>query len=80
MSNLDSAVVNLSSVDLTASEKALLSKGLNICPRTKSYGKGKLVKDTEAVNRRVRLKSNFADHGDSSSQEKDPDAIPRSDL
>ena len=39
--NLDSVVVNLSSAELTESEKSLLSKGLNFCPRPKSYDKGK---------------------------------------
>ena len=32
VTNLDSVVVNLSSAELTESEKSLLSKGLNFCP------------------------------------------------
>ena len=77
--NLDSVVVNLSSAELKESEKSLLSKGLNFCPRPKSYDKGKLVEDTKAFTRRMRLKSHFADHSDSRSQEKYPDFIPKSD-
>ena len=77
--NLDSVVVNLSSAELTESEKSLLSKGLNFCPRPKSYDKGKLVEDTKAFTRRMRLKSHFADRSDSRSQEKYPDFIPKSD-
>ena len=77
--NLDSVVVNLSSAELTESEKSLLSKGLNFCPRPKSYDKGKLVEDTKAFTRRMRLKSHFADRSDSRSREKYPDFIPKSD-
>ena len=77
--NLDSVVVNLSSAELTESEKSLLSKGLNFCPRPKSYDKGKLVEDTKAFTRCMRLKSHFADRSDSRSQEKYPDFIPKSD-
>ena len=79
VTNLDSVVVNLSSAELTESEKSLLSKGLNFCTRPKSYDKGKLVEDTQAFTRRMRLKSHFADRGDSHSQEKYPDFIPKSD-
>ena len=41
-------VVNLSSVDLTESENRLLSKGLDFCPRPKSYDRGNLLHDTKA--------------------------------
>ena len=79
VTNLDSVVVNLSSAELTESEKSLFSKGLNFCTRPKSYDKGKLVEDSKAFTRRMRLKSHFADRGDSHSQEKYPDFIPKSD-
>ena len=78
VTNLNSVVVNLSSPELTESEKSLLSKGLNFCPQPKSYDKGKLVEDTKAFTRRMRLKSHFADHSDSPSEEKYPDFIPKS--
>ena len=79
VTNLDSVVVNFSSAKLTESEKSLLSKCLNFCPRPKSYDKGKLVEDTKAFTRRMRFKPRFANHGDSHSQEKYPDFIPKSD-
>ena len=55
----DNVVVNLSSVELTQPEKALLSRGIGFCPRPKSYDRGKLIEDNLAFNRRLRLKSNF---------------------
>ena len=79
VTNLESVVVNLSSAELTESEKSLLSKGLNFCPKPKSYDKGKLVEDTKAFTRRMKLKSHFADRGGSHSQEKYTSFIPRSD-
>ncbi|MCG8049354.1 MAG: hypothetical protein N0E48_27815, partial [Candidatus Thiodiazotropha endolucinida] len=38
----DVTVINLSSVELSDSEKSLLSKGLGFCPRPKSYDRGSL--------------------------------------
>ena len=55
----DNFVVNLSSHDLNESEKSLLSKGLGFCPRPKGYDRGKLIEDTLAFSRRMRLKSHF---------------------
>ena len=52
-------VVNLSSYDLTESEKTLLSKGLSFCPHPKDYDRGKLIEDTLAFSRRMRMKSHF---------------------
>ena len=79
VTNLDSVVVNLFSAELTESEKSLLSEDLNFCPRPNSYNKGKLVEDTKAFTMRMRLKSHFADRGDSHSQEKYPNVITKSD-
>ena len=53
-------VVNLSSVDLTDSDISLLSKGLNFCPRPKTYNAFEVEKDMEAFARRLRLKELFA--------------------
>lgn len=53
-------VVNLSSKELSEPEKALLSKGLSFCPRPKGYDRGKLIEDTMAFSRRMRLKSHFS--------------------
>lgn len=55
----DKVVLELSSVELSESETSLLSKGLGFCPRPKSYDRGKLVEDTNAFSRRLRLKSHF---------------------
>ena len=55
----DNFVVNLSSHDLSRSEKSLLSKGLGFCPRPKGYDHGKLTEDTLAFSRRMRLRSHF---------------------
>ena len=44
---------------MTESETSLLSKGLGFCPRPKGYDRGKLIKDTLAFGRRMRLKSHF---------------------
>ena len=55
----DNFVVNLSSHDLTESEKSLLSKGLGVRPRPKGYDRGKLIEDTLAFSRRMRLKLHF---------------------
>ena len=44
---------------MNESEKSLLSKGLGFCPRPKGYDRGKLIEDTLAFSRRMRLKSHF---------------------
>ena len=54
-------VVNLSSVELSDSDKKLLSKGLNFCPRPKTYNVFEVEKDLDAFARRLRLKEMFAD-------------------
>ena len=75
----DNVVVNLSSVELTQPEKALLSRGLGFCPRHKSYDRGKLIEDNLAFNRRLRLKSHFCDCVDTRPKEKYPDFVLKSD-
>ena len=75
----DNVVVNLSSVELTQPEKALLSRGLGFCPRHKSYDRGKLIEDNLAFNRRLRLMSHFSDCVDTRPKEKYPDFVLKSD-
>ena len=75
----DKVVVNLSSVELSESESFLLSKGLGFCPRPKSYDRGKLVEDTNAFSRRLRLKSHFHSFLETCTPEKYPEFIEKSD-
>ena len=71
----DNFVINLSSHDLTESEKSLLSKGLGFCPRPKDNDCGNLIEDTLAFSRRMRLKSHFT-KVDSFDNTIDPDNDP----
>lgn len=73
-------VVNLSSVELSESETSLLSKGLGFCPHPKSYDRGKLVEDTNAFSRRLRLKSHFHSFPDSRTPEIYPEFVEKSNL
>ena len=75
----DKLVVNLSSVELSESESSLLSKGLGFCPRPKSYERGKLVEDTNASSRRLRLKSHFHSFLDTRNLKKYPEFVEKSD-
>ena len=75
----DKVVVNLSSVELSESESSLLSKGLGFCPRPKSYDRGKLVEDTNAFSRRMRLKSHFNGSPDTHAPEKYPEFVEKID-
>ena len=52
-------VVNLSSTPLTEPEEKLLSRGLNFCPRPKTYDPFQLELDVQSFERRMRLKDRF---------------------
>ena len=68
--NGTNTVVNLSdSVELTYSDKTLLSKGLNFCPRPKTYNAFEVEKDVQASARRMRLKEHFAKKQNSDSEQ-----------
>ncbi|CAN7948048.1 unnamed protein product [Ixodes hexagonus] len=64
--SLNTNIVNLSSVDLSAEEKTLLSKGLSFCPTTGHFGEFDLLRDLDNFARNLRLREYFHDKTNSS--------------
>ena len=54
-----SIIYNISSTQLTSTEKNVLEKGLNFCPVNKDLNKKNLIDDVYAFCRKIRLKGSI---------------------
>ena len=52
-------IYNISDVNLSLSEQAVLEKGFNFCPTTKAPNKTQVLDDVYAFTRKLRLKEHF---------------------
>ena len=59
--NMEKTVLNLSKIELTKDQLAVLSKGLNFCPTPDEPDPGQYKIDLDSLHRRLRLRARFCD-------------------